>query len=391
MNDGMQVSMETNVLIRDETNNIVLLDEHNAIHPQNMSRILARALANEPNSIINRMAFGNGGTFKDVGDNLIFNPPNDGRIAGWESRLYNETYSEIVNDANAAQLGMDLGSAGPNVIRQGGGSDPLSDPGGAGTVSQEAGIKSNVIITVFLNENEPSGQDASILFPTGEDVFTFDEIGLYSPGLPAVSSPGYSSIDVGNKTSEDVSPVVGGSTLTLNATVDSVNYSSTLTVPATGSGPGNEITYGDICEGINTGSWVTGGNAIQDFLFVYITDNSGGTYPTIIGRQSYGLLTFQSQTVGSTSNVSIGCNASDTLDFGNVLTSGVCANCNVSNYVGSDAGVANDPINPTNERERLLTHIVFTPIPKAQDVSISITYTLTVSVCNTSDTDVSII
>jgi hypothetical protein len=390
MNDNMNITIETNVLVRDETNDVILLDEHNAIHPQNMSRILARALSNEPNSIIKRMAFGNGGTFKDVGDNLIFNPPNDGRVSGWESRLYNETYSEIVDESDP-DLGQDLGSAGPNVVRTGGGSDPLSDPLGAGVVSQEAGVKSNVVITVFLNENEPSGQDLTILSPSDDDVFTFDEIGLYSPGLPAVSSPGFSSIYVGDKTSEDVSPVVASSTLTIDITVDGNSYSATLSVPAGGTGPSGEITYGDICEGINTGSWISAGDPIDDYVYVYITDQSGGTYPSIIGKQSYGLLTFQSKEVGSTSSVEIGCDAGDPNDFANVITAGICTNCNVSTIAGKDAGVANDPLNPENERERLLTHIIFTPIPKAADVAISITYTLTVSVCNTSDAEVSVI
>lgn len=395
MNEGMQVSITTNVLIKDETNNEVLVDKSNAIHPQNMSRILARALANEPNAIINRMAFGNGGTFKDVGDNLIFNPPNDGRIAGWESRLYNETYSEIVDETNP-DLGEDLGSAGPNVIRTGGGSDPGSDPGGAGVVSQEAGIKSNVVITMFLNENEPSGQDLSILSPTGDDVFTFDEIGLYSPGAPAISSPGYASINVGNKTSEDVSSVVPGSTLILTLTLDGTTYTEYLDVASSGSGPVGEITYGDICEGFNTGVWHASGDTINDLgnglgAYLFITDTSGGTYSTIVGAQSYGLLTFRSNTTGSTSSVVIGCDTNVADDFANVITNGVCENCNVSTSDGADAGIANDSIDSENERERLLTHIIFTPIPKAADVAVSITYTLTVSVCNTSDSSVNII
>lgn len=386
----MRISIDTNVLIRDETNDVVLVDQSNAIHSQNMSRILARALANEPNSIISRIAFGNGGTFKDVGDNLIFNAPNDGKVSGWESRLYNETYSEIIDESNA-NMGQDLGSAGPNVVRTGGGSDPLYDPGGAGVVSQEAGIKSNVVITMFLNENEPSGQDVSILSPSGRDDFTFDEIGLYSPGQPAISSPGFSSIYVGDKTSEDVSPVVPNSLLILNIIVDGNLYTETLSVPASGTGPIGQITYGDICEGINSGDWHHSGAETNLVGYVYITDNSGGTYPSIIGRQSYGLLTFQSQTNGGNSSVIINCDTNVTEDFANVLTNGICANCNVSSTMGSNSGVANDPLNPGNERERLLTHIIFTPIPKAKDVAISITYTLTISVCSTSDSEVSII
>jgi hypothetical protein len=390
MKDTMEISMIGHIIIKDETNNKIITDQYNAIHPQNMSRILARALSNEQNSYIRRMAFGNGGTFKDVGDNLIFNPPNDGTIDGWESRLYNETYSEVVDESDA-NFGIDEGSAGPNVIRTGGGSDPSSDPSGGGVVSQEAGLKSNVIITVFLNENEPSGQDLSILDPSGDEIFTFDEIGLYSPGKPAVSSPGYSSINVGNKNSEDVSLIVPSSTVTIDIDVDGLTYSSELTIPASGTGPSGEITYGDICEGINTGAWITSGDDINDFVFVFINDSSGGTYPSIIGKNSFGLLTFQSKTVGSGSSVELGCDISEASDFANIITAGVCANCNVSQINGQDAGSANDSVSPENERERLLTHIIFTPIPKAMDVAISITYILTVSVCNTSDSIIDIL
>jgi hypothetical protein len=389
MDDGFNINIKGHLLIRDETNDKILLDQYNAIHPQNMSRIITRGLANETNSIIKRIAFGNGGTFLDVGSNLVFNAPNDGSIAGWESRLYNETYSEVIDESDA-NFGLDLGSSGPSSVRTGGGSDPLNDPSGGGIISQEAGVKSNVIITMFLNEGEPGGQDDSILSPE-TDTFTFDEIGLYSPGKGAVATAGHSSIDVGNKNSEDISPVPVSSSLTLDLTIDGTAYLTTLTVPSAGTGPSGEITYGDICEGINDGTWITAGDNITPLVYVFITDNSGGTYPSIIGKQSYGLLTLQSKTVGTLSNVTIGCSTGDPIDFGNVLSLGVCANTNVSQISGDVAGSVNDAVTPSEERERLLTHIIFTPIPKAADVSLSITYTLTASVSNTTDAVVDVI
>lgn len=389
MDEGLTIDIKGHLLITDVTNDKILLDKTNAIHPQNMSRIIARALSNEPNSIIKRIAFGNGGTFVDVGGSTVFNAPNIGDVSGWESRLYNETYSEVVDESDA-DLGIDLGSSGPNSVRTGGGSDPSSDPTGAGVVSEEVGKKSNIVITAFLNENEPSGQDETILSPSGDE-FIFDEIGLYSPGKDAIASAGHSSVNVGNKNSEDISLVTPGSTLNLDLTVDGNSYTSVLTVPGAGTGPGGEITYGDICEGINTGSWITSGDSVNDFVFIFITDISGGTYPSIVGRQSYGLLTFQSKTTGTASNVTIGCDIGDVNDFSNVVTAGVCANSNVSQISGDVAGSSNDPVTPGNERERLLTHIIFSPIPKATDVAISIVYTLTVTVKNTSDAVVSIL
>lgn len=382
MNIILPVSISTRVIARYVDSGEILLDDHNAIHSQNMARVLARALSHEPNSWISRVAFGNGGTRIDAIGNVIHNPPNDGTSDNsWESRLYNETYSEVVDETDAA-FGTDLGSSDPNNTRPGGGADPSSDPSGGGVVSQEVGTKSNVIVTVFLNENEPSGEALlSTTTPsTDEQCFLFDEIGLYSPGKPAKATNGMTTINVGNKNSEDYINLVPNSVLTFELTVDSVVYTSQITVPASGSGISGQITYGDFCEGINTGTWITGGDSVNNVAYVYITDKSEGTYPTITGKQSYGFLIFQSKTAGASSNVSVGCYPLTVDDLMNVLTGSVCSNCNVTVIDGENAGVQNDPINPTNERERLLSHIIFDPILKSADRAISITYTLTISV-----------
>ena len=53
---------------------------------------------------------------------------------------------------------------------------------------------------------------------------------------------------------------------------------------------------------------------------------------------------------------------------------------NIAPVNGVDAGVQNDPVNPGTEAERLLTHVIFSPIQKTADRTLSITYTLTVAV-----------
>ena len=409
MDEGLKIGIDGHLLIRDETHDEVMLDQHNAIHPQNMSRIIARGLANEPNSIIGRIAFGNGGTFLDVGSNLVFNPPNVGGVSGWESRLYNETYSEIINE-ESPDFQLDLGSSGPGAIRPGGGSVEENDPVGGGVISEEVGTKSNVVLTVFLNENEPTGQDATILEPNS-DTFTFDEIGLYSPGKQAANSPGYTNIDVGNKTSFAESPLNAPTyknkkfrlKVTVNNTIDNTGpykeYEAIYTIPTSGTGTGGEITYGDICEGINTGSWadeVQDGIDISYNVTAFITDDSNGLYTSMGQRESYGFFTFVRNFAGEGSSVTIN-------ECDNTYVNGIfqfpyimaldneCANVNVNSTIGEPLGASNDAAVTENERERLLTHIIFTPIPKANDVAISITYTLTISVLSTSDTVVSII
>ena len=86
----------------------VHLDKFNAVHPQNMARVMARALANESNENIYRIAFGNGGTLTDAAFTITFNTPNDGTTI-WPPLV------------------------GRTLENQNGGADPHSQPGNAGT------------------------------------------------------------------------------------------------------------------------------------------------------------------------------------------------------------------------------------------------------------------
>jgi hypothetical protein len=400
---AIKVAISGHVKVIDENTKQVLLDKHNAIHPQNMARVIARALSNEPNSNIFRIAFGNGGTFIDAGGNIVFRQPNDGSNgAGWEARLYRETYSEIVETGNAS-FGVDPGSAGPDNVRVGGGSNPAGDPSGGGVSSAEVGSSSNIVISMVINEAEPSGQlltqsSPSPTLEADEDTFIFDEIGLYTSGLPAVDTAGVASIDIGNKIStDDISPALSGSTdYALRIEVDGVVQDAIITTPLAGTGTGTAgaFTYGDLCEGINSGAWISSGFDFSSAsgAFFFVTDRSGGTYPTISGLESYGFLTVQSKTTGLTSEIifpednPIG---GDT-NLVYALASFIWANANVNSSAGQAAGVINDSVTPDNERERLLSHLIFTPILKSQASVIRVVYTLTVSVASTEDSDSSV-
>lgn len=394
MFSDLNVNVIGHVKVTDDDTNEVLLDKKNAIHPQNMSRIIARALAREPNSYIHRIAFGNGGTVTDPTGQIILNPPNDGRNGSWESRLYNETYSEIVDELSP-DFGSDPGSAEPGNERTGGGSVPEDDPAGGGVFSQEVGSKSNVVISVFLNKNEPTGQiatinDFGVEIDERESTFIFDEIGLYSPGKQAAATSGHSSVNVGNKTSEDISLLSPLDTYTMTYAIDGQTYVTNVTTPAGGSGTAGAFTYGDLCEGLNTGSWISSGDDFTAVGYVFITDRTGGlSYSTITNKESYGLLTFRSLTTGSTSTVELFCDSNSSTDIFKNLTNNICANVNVNAKAGADAGVLNDTLDSDNERERLLTHIVFPPITKTADKALNIVYTLTISVARTTDSRVS--
>lgn len=386
------VKFDTKIVIRDAKTREIIREGKNAIHPQNMSRVIARALSNETNSLIHRIAFGNGGTYIDAVGNVVFNAPNDGSSGGWEARLYNETYSEIVDEHHPNFKG-DPGSADANNERMAGAASPTDDPDGGGVVSVEVGRKSNVVLTVVINDNEPMGQlpsqNIGPVAETDELYFQFDEIGLFTDGKPAKATHGYGTVGFGvDKLSTSNTLLTPDTSYNLPLTVDGEAYLAVVRTPASGTGDSGAFTLGDLCEGINTGNWIVSGDSIDEIVFVYVTDRSGGAYPSIAGMQSYGFLTFESVSTGELSSVVLECAGNDSANIFNALTDGHCANVNAGNRNGVSAGVSNDPVHPENERERLLTHFIFDPVLKSSDRSIEIEYTLTISVGRTSDSQV---
>lgn len=391
------VTVKGHLNIVDDLGN-VLVDKDNAIHPQNMARIFARALANEPNSQINRIAFGNGGTIVDAAFTVTYRTPNDGQspdIATWDSRIYNETYSEIIDEGQTILnplLGTDPGSADLNTgVRPGGGAVPSSDPvsvphvSGPGVRSNELGLTSEVIISATLNGDEPIGQfTTDSLGPTQntETSFVFDEIGLYTSGGPAINTSGYQFISVGNRTTTDDTGLLPNNTYSFNIAVDGgTSFTITFTTPlAGGTGPSGQILYGDLCQAINTGStmWgMTGVNPLPGNAKMSITDNTGGSFSTITNAQTYGFLKVESASSGVNSTIDL--SGADTTNFLSVLNPPVQATLN-SAVPGTIAGLQNAPTTPTTERERLLSHLIFSPVLKSRNRTLSITYTLTISV-----------
>ena len=291
--------------IEDDLGN-VLLDKDNAVHPQNMARVISRALSNESNFRIHRIAFGNGGTDIDAAYTVTFKPPNDGQppdIQTWDSRLYNETYSEIV-DENNINLGVDPGSADDRVgVRAGGGSNPAGDLGTTGVYSQSLGLTSEVNIQVILNPGEPSGQLVNDQTSGSVDSsFTFDEIGLFTTGAPARDSTGIQDVDVGDRNSTDTTSLAAGTEYNFNIKVDGATTAANIAFTP----PVNNPTYGALCEALNTvdAAWNVS-QALPLGAKMSITDLTFGTYPTIEGRQTFGFLRFTSGTAGDGSSIEL--------------------------------------------------------------------------------------
>ncbi len=387
----LPIAINGHCTIEDDLGN-VLLDEDNAVHPQNMARVISRALSNEENGIIHRIALGNGGTEIDAAFTISFKTPNDGQppdTQTWESRLYNETYSEIIDESNIL-LGVDPGSSGPRVgTRTGGGSNPADDPAsdlasGPGTRSRELGLTSEVVIVAVLNPSEPAGQLSNDQTPNSLDSsFTFDEIGLYTTGAPALDSAGSQDVDVSDKTSTDQTTLLENITYDFEISVDSGTGSpaSATTIELTVPSGNNNPTYGDLCEALNdpNGAGQPWGNPgpLPGGATISITDTTFGTYPTIEGAQTFGFLRFTSGTPGSASSIALSDGTTNNLFAalpGSIVTPAIN---------GQDKGLQNNIVDSNTEQERLLTHLIFSPVLKAANRTLTITYTLTVSVART--------
>lgn len=398
----LPVQVKGHLNITDDLGN-TLVDKDNAIHPQNLARIFARALAHEDNSFINRIAFGNGGTTVDAAFTVTYRTPNDGQspdIASWDSRIYHETYSEIVDAGQSVLntlIGSDPGSADLNTgVRSGGGSVPDSDPtsvphvSGPGVRSAELGLISEVTISAVLNGDEPRSQfvsdyNAATNQNTAAGDFVFDEIGLYTSGAQAINTSGYQYIDVGNRTSTDDTGLLPGQNYAFNIAVDG-GTSTTIqfTTPAIGgSGVGGQLLYGDLCQAINVGeaAWgLAGVNPLPGGATLSITDLTGGTFPSITGSMTYGYLKVESPTSGAASAINL--TGAQTTAILSSLNPPLGSSLRPA-VAGTAAGLQNAPTNPTQERERLLSHLIFSPVLKSSNRTLAITYTLTISVDRT--------
>jgi hypothetical protein len=393
MHDTINFGVKGHVLITDDRGE-VLVDKHNAIHPQNMARVIARGLANEGNSAIYRIAFGNGGTTTNAAFTVTYKEPNTGQETTvnqtFDSRLHNETYSEIIDDSSTL-IGTDPGSADSTGTRPGGsanaGNDPLTGTAGTsgpGVISSEIGFTSNVTITAVLNTSEPSGQSGGGVVSNTEDAFVFDELGLYTDGAPATASNGTHDINVGAQISSNDSGLSPSTTYQFNINIDGGGSNTVVfTTPAGGTGVttgSSEITYGDLCEGLNGGSWIDSGTMGNSSIL--ITDQTAD-YPSILGVNTNGFLRFVSDTSGPTSSIvftpSSGTGA-------NMLTALATTSGSATTSLpvsGKAQGVQNAVTSPTTEQERLLTHLIFAPVLKSPNRTLTIKYTLTVSVAPT--------
>lgn len=154
--DSVSPKMTGHVLIRDKDTGQVLLDKRNAIHYENMSVAISRALANRDDGHIAEMHFGSGGSAVSGTGTITYFPPN---VTGPTADLYNPTYFKNV------------GTSAANT-------DPVRNFIEVRHIVNT--VYTDIVITCTLDYNEPSGQDAFDDSTNLDGTFVFDELGLKS-------------------------------------------------------------------------------------------------------------------------------------------------------------------------------------------------------------------
>ena len=152
--ETLKTTVTGEILIKDSKTGEILVNKKNAVHSENMAKIIARALAKESNGFVHKLALGNQGTYLNASDQIVFKTPN---VIGVQT-LYNQTYEEIIDETN------------------------LSCPVGNSVTSASSAppaITSMVVCTLELDPAEPGDQAVSDDVPANP-LYEFDELGLFS-------------------------------------------------------------------------------------------------------------------------------------------------------------------------------------------------------------------
>lgn len=340
MKQKLPITISGHCLITDDLGN-THLNQTNAIHPSNMSRIIGRILAHEDNCWIDRIAFGNGGTFyeKQAGVTYLrLKTVNDGispDTADWQSRLYNETYTEKVAD----------GSGKGTVIPQFISSDHTSS--GVGCSSVDKDRISQVVLHAQIGLGEPTGQ-LKTDYNTNEESFVFDEIGLYSRGISNKPSKGYQIVKISDSANTGLSKKIYDFTI-------SVDDKTPVTI---------KISPKD--------------NTLTELMLLL---KNALSIQNVEVSLEYGNIKFESRKEGKDSKINI---IKQSKPAESWLFDKITGFVEIDKPVnGSYMGFKNNPCDGNLEQERLLTHLIFSPVLKSANRIFNIVYTLTVYVNRT--------
>lgn len=355
MNSSLNINIIGEAWVYDNDTNELIEHKQNHVHTKNFNVILARAITNMKNGNIYQMAFGNGGH----NDSNVIRPPNTN---DWNSTLYNEVYSEIV-DVTSGEIGGGVGSV-PAY-------DPPSVPFTSGpgcTVVEQDGY-SLITCTCVLNQHEPKGQINEIgnVAPV-DNYFAIDEIGLFTSGLPVLATKGYQDVDLGGVTINSAPGLTPNIQYGFGMTVNNRNYNIVFNTPNITAVP---ITMTDLQVTLNN-VFLT--NSIP--VTVKLSDYGNLADPV----NTYGFLRFESTTTGTSSNVRIF--KSTVLNSPPYLISSL-AGVVMQPVDGTNNGLRISPTTPETESRRMLTHLILdNKIQKGSNKSYKIVYRLKISTTN---------
>lgn len=157
----LRVEAEGRVLITDDLGRTVL-DTPNAVHAENLSVAIAKALGGDPEGHVHEMHFGNRGAVVTGSGGIQYLPPN---VNGMDADLYGPVYFKVVDPSSALNP------------------DPLVNR--TDVYHAVGDLHSDLVVRCVLDYNEPAGQQP---FDNATDFtaeFVFNELGLrtYSPTL----------------------------------------------------------------------------------------------------------------------------------------------------------------------------------------------------------------
>jgi len=153
--DNIETRCFGHVKVTDLDTGEVILDDYNALHPENLSEALALSVANSGYGHIHEMVFGNGASTISGTGAVTYFPPNS---IGVNAQLYNQTYSKVVDSKSPANT------------------DPAKNF--LSVVHVQNKTYTDILATCVLERGEPSGQDSFDDAQDMETPFIFDELGL---------------------------------------------------------------------------------------------------------------------------------------------------------------------------------------------------------------------
>jgi|TARA_Y100000310_G_scaffold33321_1_gene31522 hypothetical protein len=157
-NDESIIGVDGYIKIWDPNSGDIFVNQHNAVHPENMSIAIAGNLVGSSTNTIYEMHFGNGGTTVSGAGVVTYKSPN---VNVTTDDLYNKTYFKVIDETDTVN----------NL-------DPTNNKR---EISHVAGTTySDIITTCTLDYAEPTGQDVLDNSTDMEGTYIFDELGLKS-------------------------------------------------------------------------------------------------------------------------------------------------------------------------------------------------------------------